>query len=69
MKHYYVNINALPNGIHEIHTEGCTYLPTERKYLGHYDTCEEGVKKANEAYEKTNGCSVCMPQCHEKNLA
>lgn len=65
MKHYYININALPTGIHEIHTEGCTYLPTERTYLGTFEKCDEAVEKAKTVYEQVNGCSKCLPSCHK----
>ncbi len=43
-KSYYVNNNQQPNGDHEVHVEGCIYMPGNRKYLGEFDNCKDAVK-------------------------
>ncbi len=44
-KHYYVNKNAQSNGDHEVHAEGCSYLPevSNRDYLGYYSNWSSAV--------------------------
>lgn len=38
MARYYVNKNAQSNGDHEVHKQGCTWMPHEdnRIYLGNF---------------------------------
>jgi hypothetical protein len=66
MAHYYVNKNAQSNGDHEVHKEGCSYMPEDhnRKYLGNYDNCRDAVRKAKESYTQVNGCYYCSLECH-----
>lgn len=66
MPRYYVNSNAQRNGDHEVHREGCRWLPNteNRVYLGEYDTCRQAVIDAWRSYPQSNGCSHCSPDCH-----
>jgi len=66
MDHYYVNMQAQTNGDHEVHTAGCSYLPSEgnRKYLGSFSNCRDAVRKAREYYTQVNGCYFCSRACH-----
>lgn len=66
MNYYYVNKNAQSNGDHEVHKEGCSFMPNSenRIYLGYYSNCQEAVKKAKEYYSKVNGCFFCCNPCH-----
>jgi len=63
---YYVNKVAQSNGDHEVHTAGCTWLPSEqnRKYLGEFENCEDAVKEAKKTYTQSNGCATCSSACH-----
>lgn len=64
---YYVNTQAQSNGDHEVHKEGCGWMPAEKnkKYLGEYDSCEGAVKEAKKTYPTTaNGCKHCANACH-----
>lgn len=63
---YYVNQNAQPNGDHEVHREGCRFMPNpeNRKYLGEFFTCLGAVVEAKKTYPKADGCAVCSPECH-----
>lgn len=61
---YYVNRNAQENGDHEVHRQGCTYMPTNRKYLGNFSNCFEAVREAKREYPTANGCKFCSKECH-----
>lgn len=66
MKKYYVNDNVQSNGDHEVHHEGCVYLPSSqnRTSLGEFSNCESAVKEAKKNYTKANGCKTCSKECH-----
>lgn len=66
MNHYYVSMNAQPNGDHEVHKEGCSWMPRveNRIYLGAFASCWGAVQKAREYYLQSNGCYYCSPECH-----
>ena len=66
MAHYYVNKNAQPNGDHEVHREGCAFLPSlmNRLYLGMYGSCGPAVEEARRYYRQANGCFFCSRPCH-----
>ena len=66
MASYYVNKNAQANGDHEVHVQGCSYMPLEhnRLYLGDYTSCFPAVAKAKQIYPQSNGCAYCCPQCN-----
>lgn len=64
---YYVNKNPQNNGDHEVHKEGCLWLPLEsnRIYLGEFYSCSDAVKAAKQYYSDVDGCAKCIPQCHK----
>ena len=64
--HYYVSDYAQSNGVHEVHREGCTFMPAEdeRTYLGVFDNCSDAVKKAREYYAQSKGCYYCTKERH-----
>lgn len=64
MSHYYVNKNAQSNGDHEVHKQGCSWMPTDYYYLGDFDNCQDAVKAAKKIYPKSNGCYYCSFACH-----
>ena len=67
MAKYYVNTNTQDNGGHDVHEDGCEWLPAEenRKYLGEFDNCFEAVQEARAYYPATaDGCEHCSPDCH-----
>ena len=66
MASYYVNQNAQPNGDHEVHRQGCQYmpLPKNRIYLGDFVTCHPAVREARRYYTQVNGGAYCSPDCH-----
>ena len=68
MHHYYVNDNAQDDGYHEVHKEGCSWMPdaSNRSYLGYFSNCEDAVKKAKEKYRKSDGCAHCSKECHKR---
>ena len=64
--HYYVNDNAQSNGDHEVHRDGCSFLPSvlNRTYLGLFETCYPAVREARKHYNQVNGCYFCSQDCH-----
>lgn len=66
MDKYYVNKNAQSNGDHEVHKEGCSYLPNSvnRIYLGEFSNCQSAVIAAKKHYAQVNGCYYCSRPCH-----
>jgi hypothetical protein len=66
MRKYYVNKNTQSNGEHEVHMEGCSYLPKpeNRIDLGNHYSCQTAVKAARNYYYNSNGCYYCCLACH-----
>jgi hypothetical protein len=66
MASYYVNKNAQPNGDHEVHVTGCSFMPdgNNRIYLGEHSSCQSAVRKAKEMFRQVNGCFYCARECH-----
>lgn len=64
MPSYYVNNNAQANGDHEVHVTNCSYMPSSKKYLGEYSTCQPAVVEAKKHYRQSNGCKFCSSPCH-----
>jgi hypothetical protein len=63
MASYYVNNDPQTNGDHEVHKEGCSWMPTNRKYLGEFSSCQPAVQKAKDYYVRADGCHWCCPEC------
>jgi hypothetical protein len=66
MASYYVNQNAQPTGEHEVHVFGCTYFPSNRTYLGEFDSCGPAVAQARLYYGNVDGCYWCCRPCHTR---
>lgn len=68
MDFYYVNDKPQITGEHEVHKDGCTYLPDieNRTFLGMFSTCKEAVEKAREKYNNVDGCYFCSYACHSR---
>ena len=67
MAKYYVNKNTQANGDHEVHTTGCSFMPTveNRIYLGEFTNCQSAVLEARKRYyTQVNGCYYCSKACH-----
>ncbi len=66
MANYYVNDNVQSNGDHEVHKEGCSYMPnvSNRTYLGDFVNCYSAVIAAKKTYPRSNGCYYCSNECH-----
>lgn len=62
MPRYYVH----SVGDHEVHEEGCSYLPlpANREYLGTFASCHGAVAEAKRTYRSANGCYWCSRACH-----
>ncbi|KAA3616833.1 MAG: hypothetical protein D8M58_17680 [Calditrichaeota bacterium] len=68
MSKYFVNKNAQSTGEHEIHKEGCSYLPDvqNRINLGDFSGCKAAMKKAKDYYTNVDGCYYCSIECHTR---
>ena len=68
MAKYYMNTNAQSNGDHEVHKEGCSWMPLShnRKYLGQFYSCSEAVIEAKKYDSNADGCKFCCPSCHTR---
>ena len=66
-KHYYVNSVSQPNGDHEVHCEGCYWMPsiTNRIYLGYFASSREALNAAKLRYPLADGCAFCCPDIHK----
>jgi hypothetical protein len=61
---YYVNNGTDSKGDHEVHKDGCNFMPSSKKYLGDFSNCADAVKEAKKTYSRSNGCYYCNPACH-----
>ena len=63
---YYVNDVAQPNGDHEVHRDGCQFMPAapNRTYLGYFELCVQAVREAKRYHRQANGCFYCSLPCH-----
>ena len=68
MARYYVNMDAQPNGEHEVHTSGCSRLPSiqSRIYLGNFISCHRAVTEGRSYYSHVSGCHACCNACHRE---
>lgn len=66
MEHYYVNDKPQNTGEHEVHKEGCIFLPSDRTYLGYLFNCQEALIKARNIYSNVDGCKTCSNACHTR---
>ena len=66
MASHYVNKNEQANGDHEVHKEGCSWMPAahNRIYLGEFQSCQGAVREARNYYSQVNGCYYCSNVCH-----
>jgi hypothetical protein len=63
---YYVHKLPQSNGDHEVHAEGCQWMPKleNRQYLGEHNTCVTAVTTARLYFNRVNGCKNCSNACH-----
>jgi hypothetical protein len=68
MAQYYVNQHAQTNGDHEVHVQGCTWMPHQNNlvYLGDFTNCALAVQTAKRWYPHADGCAYCSPACHTR---
>lgn len=66
MAQYYMNKNAQDNGDHEVHKEGCAWMPLPQNQLalGDHATCQTAVAAAKKIDPDADGCKHCSLECH-----
>lgn len=67
MAFYFVNKNAQPTGEHEVHKEGCVFMPDieNRIFLGYFTDAKAACMKAKEYFSKVDGCFYCAEEAHK----
>lgn len=65
---YYVNKNAQPTGEHEVHKEGCAWMPEPQNLLrlGYFLGAKEAVRAARYYFDNVDGCYYCCNVAHTK---
>ena len=68
MDTYYVNKNPNPTGEHEVHKQGCYFLPLapNRITLGLFNNCKEALAEARKRGLTSDGCYHCCKACHTR---
>ena len=69
MSSYYVNRDDSqnPHKNHEVHKEGCRYMPFSKIYLGEFSDAVPAVAKARrDYYSDADGCATCCPEAHKE---
>lgn len=69
MKHYYIDldIHHTPSHNHEIHTEGCRWMPSisHHEYLGCFQNGNDAICCAqNKGWLDVDGCPSCCPEAY-----
>lgn len=69
MTKYYVNNKQQSNSghNHEVHKEGCFWMPSDKTYLGEFYSSQTALEAAKEIYSDADGCRFCCPEInHDK---
>lgn len=66
MFYYYLNREAQPDGYHEIHKEGCAFLPSpkNRIRLGAHPNDQSAFREAKKHFTRVDGCYYCCKSIH-----
>jgi hypothetical protein len=59
MSHYFVNNAALPNGDHEVHSLGCSSMPSDKAYLGNFESSADAMIEARKDFWQPSVCERC----------
>jgi hypothetical protein len=59
MSHFFINNFAQPDGSHEVHLLGCNRMPTDKRYLGNYQSVSEALIEARKEFWQSSGCERC----------
>lgn len=70
MSKYYVNNQSTypSSGEHEVHKEGCFWMPSNRTYIGEFYNETDAVRSCQNSNPtlKIDGCKYCCPNAHTK---
>ncbi|QZT37387.1 hypothetical protein K5X82_00495 [Halosquirtibacter xylanolyticus] len=61
MKSYYINNQYQSEGVHEVHTADCPFLPgsIDRRYIGAYKNVDMAIHNAQSEYSHVESCAYC----------
>ncbi len=60
MSFYYVNDSPQYNGDHEVHEQGCCFMPVNKTFLGDFSNYEDAVKEAVKVHPRAVACVYCL---------
>lgn len=69
MAKYYVNNKQQSDSgnNHEVHREGCYFMPSDRTPLGNFYSAQIALDEAKKKYPDADGCIHCCPEInHDK---
>jgi hypothetical protein len=46
---------------HEVHKEGCYWMPSDKTFLGEFYSDEAALAEAKKYYADADGCAHCCP--------
>ncbi|MFQ5471064.1 MAG: hypothetical protein ACE5EH_12325 [Gammaproteobacteria bacterium] len=66
MAEYYVDTVEQDNGDHEVHKQGCRFMPKDmyRIYLDEFSNSIDAVCEAKKFFENSTGCVFCSSEYH-----
>jgi hypothetical protein len=62
MAHYFIDNRKQPDGAHEVHSQGCSRMATDKHYLGDFGHFLEAMMEARKTHWDTSGCVRCLPE-------
>lgn len=67
MRSYYINNQHQKEGVHEVHTAECPFLPNSmnRRYIGAFKSVDMALENASNVYASVEGCKYCCEK-HQK---
>ncbi len=66
---YYVAIRPQTNDQHNVHKEGCPFLPeaARRIFLGIFQSPKDAVEEGSKYFSRSNKCLFCSKEHHPQN--
>ena len=59
MSHFFINNHAADNGNHEVHALGCKSMPTDKAYLGNFESVSQALLEARKDFWQSSTCAKC----------
>lgn len=69
MPHYFANNHAYSDGAHDVHELGCSRMPTDKRYLGNFESLPEAMIEARKEFWQVARCERCEKTAITRTLA